>query len=78
MKYRKKPVVIDAFDFSKKKKDDDGNNLFDEFDGENYFINTLEGKMRMDDNCFVVIGVKGEKYCVRRDIFFSTYTYESE
>lgn len=71
--YRKKPLVIKAYDFSITKKDSDGQNLYDDVDPSGYYIDTLEGKLRISEDDFVIRGIKGEKYPCKRDIFFKTY-----
>lgn len=77
MKYRKKPVVIDAIQY-------DGVNLRDisEFMGVKYctldrsnrlVIGTLEGDMRASVGDYVIRGVEGEYYPCKPDIFEKTY-----
>lgn len=75
MKFRKKPVVIEAIQF-------DGNNddAVMEFaerkaglKGDELMIFTLEGVMRVDKNDWVIKGVKGEFYPCKPDIFETTY-----
>ena len=74
MKFRKKPVVIDAVQFT-------GN--FDEIeafvggdaelrDGE-LIVATLEGPLRAAPNDWIIKGVKGEFYPCKPDIFAATY-----
>jgi hypothetical protein len=80
MKYRKKPVVIDAMQF-------DGSNQFplmrwaECFEGATEWtlsdgciaIVTLEGEMRADPGDWIIRGVKGEFYPCKPDIFEATY-----
>jgi hypothetical protein len=75
MKYRKKPVVIEAIIF-------EGRNHKEclEFIGKNYDktlnypnIKTLEGIMRVDEGDYIIKGVKGEFYPCKPDIFEMTY-----
>ncbi|TBG78598.1 hypothetical protein ELG76_04080 [Rhizobium leguminosarum] len=72
--YRKKPVVIEAVQFT-------GN--FDEIekfvggdaefrDGE-LIIATLEGPLRASPNDWIIKGIKGEFYPCKPDIFEATY-----
>jgi hypothetical protein len=42
-----------------------------------YMIRTLEGDMKVSPGDWVVIGVKGEKYAVKPDIFEATYEPEN-
>nr|WP_202905413.1 hypothetical protein [Clostridium botulinum] len=76
MKYRKKPVEIEAVQFT-------GNNTLEviEFIGQQdlsidsnaVLIPTLEGTMRADINDFIIKGVNGEFYPCKPDIFEKTY-----
>jgi hypothetical protein len=73
-KFRKKPVVIEAWQFTLK-------NLTvlphwlnaDGLGGENLYIETLEGTMRADLGDWIIQGVKGELYPCKPDIFEATY-----
>lgn len=82
MKYRKKPVVIEAVQFTgassfcnminiwQKGFDD----VADYEDGkENFFIETPEGTMCAVLNDYIIKGVKGEFYPCKPDIFEMTY-----
>ena len=74
MKFRKKPVVIEAVQFT-------GN--FDEIEqfvgGDANFTNgklviaTLEGALHASRNDWIIKGVKGEFYPCKPDIFEATY-----
>jgi len=80
MKYRKRPVVIEAFQY-------DGENCRSaaEFVGEThedddlccdshvYRIETLEGIMSANPGDWIIKGVKGEFYPCKPDIFEATY-----
>lgn len=74
-KYRKKPVVIDAVQWT-------GSNAAEiaEFIGDNGVvkggyvdIGTLEGFMVASVNDYVIKGIKGEFYPCKPDIFEATY-----
>lgn len=80
-RYRKKPVVIEAVQFT-------GSNLVEvrDFLRENekdkvyspagyplLLIHTLEGVMEASPGDFIIRGVKGELYPVKPDIFADTY-----
>lgn len=56
-KYRKRPVVIEAYQ-----------NI-----GEPFNIETLEGVMRCDTCDWVITGVKGERYPCKPDVFAASY-----
>ena len=93
MKYKKKPVIIEAIQWN-------GSNLEDiqKFVGKplNWFINdtawqfgmgipvvemsieTLEGEMIVSQNDFVIKGVNGEFYPCKPDIFDKTYELVEE
>lgn len=79
MKYRKKPVVIDAVKY-------DGNNLenivtvFPEFkftveagESKGLGIYTLEGKMICSIGDYLIKGIQGEFYPCKPDIFEASY-----
>jgi len=58
MKYRKKPVVIDA----------------EQWKGPgSWFVDTLEGRMEGKPGDWIITGVKGERYPCKPDIFEATY-----
>ena len=86
MKYRKKPVVIEAFCFGKDFIPDwfmdkvSTNDIIlrakrNEYRGDlsRAEITTLEGKMIANYGDFVIKGVKGEIYPCKPDIFHATY-----
>ena len=84
-KYRKKPVVIEAIQYT-------GNNIveiikfmqerangdksrylkYNTKKGE-YFIPTLEGEHKLTEGDYVICGIKGEFYSCKPDIFEMTY-----
>lgn len=79
MKFRKKPVVIDAFHY--KGYEDfnlmrlfvgEGRPLHDMGDGK-IGIHTLEGVMEASPGDWIIKGVKGEFYPCKPDIFEQTY-----
>ena len=77
MKYRKKPVVIDAFCWKDKPSFPEG------FEGlhavarinfeEKLAIATLEGEITASDGDYIIKGVNGEFYPCKPDIFEKTY-----
>lgn len=71
MKYRKKPIVIEATQWCVGDNPVDGM-LYDDSDGF-YYISTLEGLMRVGDGDWIITGVKGERYPCKPDIFEATY-----
>ena len=78
MKYRKKPIVIDAelFDPNDEAQherlgiemcaDDDGCLCIPT-------ISTLEGSLHVSEGDWIITGVKGERYPCKPDIFGATY-----
>jgi hypothetical protein len=77
MKFRKKPVVIEAIKFDRlgmnyeEVKKFVGEDMQVRLEG--YFINTLEGLMRVTPGDYVIKGVEGEFYPCKPDIFEKTY-----
>lgn len=82
MKFRKKPVVIEAVQFNG--VENDLQELFDLAKDstrelvvdalENYLtIQTLEGEMRANVGDWIIKGVQGELYPCKPDIFEQTY-----
>ncbi len=83
MKFRKKPVVIEAFQF----KDMDsylkicdfaklcGVDIYKVFsyDTNKMYVETLEGEMRAVLGDWIIRGIKGEFYPCKPDIFEATY-----
>jgi hypothetical protein len=75
MKYKKKPIVIEAIQFN-------GNNFEEckKFIGNNFDnslnypnIKTLEGTMEVSVNDYIIKGIQGEFYPCKPDIFNATY-----
>ena len=83
MKYRKKPVEIEAFKWSPgdienqpdwfKARVVDGSIYYQGGDVPYYTIETLEGKMKANQGDYIIQGVKGEIYPCKPDIFEATY-----
>jgi len=85
-KYRKKPVVIEAVQFTKEmvleemplpegvilghKSWHPGTKVIHRY---GYYIKTLEGKMDVRIGDWIIKGVKGEFYPCKPDIFEATY-----
>ncbi len=75
MRYRKKPVVIEAVQWT-------GSNFDEvvrffggcaEFQNSQVFIQTLEGEMTASPQDWIIKGIKGEFYPCKPDIFEATY-----
>lgn len=69
MRYRKKPVVIDAVQFTEQIPLPTG--VYRE-DGA-WFVKTLEGIHEVTVGDWIITGVKGERYPCKPDIFALTY-----
>ena len=85
MRYRKKPVVIEAFKLmhenecewfrnAVRRGDIIAHYAFGETDTVIYCeIKTLEGLMRADKGDYIIQGIQGEIYPCKTDIFAKTY-----
>jgi len=80
MKYRKKPVVIDAVRWAGQDIFKDGPDWLvqayetgDIVIADEMHIRTLEGTMKADKGDYVIRGIKGELYPCKPDIFHSSY-----
>lgn len=82
-KFRKKPVVIDAWQFTKgnyaigtpREFKDKSVALWSQYGGSTIGgeIVTLEGVMAVSENDWIIKGVNGEYYPCKPDIFEKTY-----
>ena len=81
-KYRKKPVVIEAYQWTGDNTQEIIN--FVSLDGKlsaegsdnaipHLYIDTLEGRMTVTKNDWIIKGVQGEFYPCKPDIFEATY-----
>lgn len=81
MKFRKKPVVIDAIQVPLNRRElgpvaefmYDGCNNWSTADDGGVDIGTLEGVMHANPGDWIIKGVKGEYYPCKPDIFAATY-----
>ena len=71
MKFRKKPVVIEAEQFNIIDKMWP-NGVYKDPEGATH-IDTLEGPLHVSDGDWIITGVKGERYPCKPDIFEATY-----
>jgi len=79
MKFRKKPVVIEAIQWTGDNVEEIGEFLgmvHWATSGRNAVIPTLEGDMVASPNDWIIKGVKGEFYPCKPDIFAATYEPE--
>ncbi len=80
MKYRKKPVVIEAIQYHVAETNKaeimgfiGAKQYSEDFIEIGISIETLEGTMKVSPGDFVIKGVKGEFYPCKPDIFEATY-----
>lgn len=88
MKYRKKPVIVEAvqwtgFNFEEISDFADGHLRFEVYDAAweagaaparaILYVHTLEGEVQADQYDFIIKGVNGEFYPCKPDIFAKTY-----
>jgi len=82
MKYRKKPVEIEAFQYLgdmpelakwMKEKNVYAPNITHSIDKGEVYIPTLEGTMTASKDDYIICGVKGEFYPCKPEIFEITY-----
>lgn len=92
MKYRKKPVVIEAVQFDRSKAEKDVAKYYPmvtdmarlttaegtEECEDRFFISTLEGNMTVKNGDYIIQGVEGEFYPCKPDIFEKTYEVASQ
>lgn len=77
MKYRKKPVIIEALQWTGLNEDE----IYEFTHGLSHycandcrmFIQTLEGTVEASSGDFIIRGVEGEYYPCKPDIFEKTY-----
>ena len=85
-KYVKKPIPVEAVQWggSNYTKDrhnwifNSGNVRFDEFEPGVLIVSTLEGDMKVHLGDYIVRGVDGEFYPVKKEIFEKTYVEAKE
>jgi hypothetical protein len=78
MKFRKKPIVVDAFQFMPRDKrvswpDGVKRGKLPGYEGSVYYLDTLEGRMRVSPGDWIITGIVGEKYCCNALVFSKTY-----
>lgn len=76
-KYRKKPIVVEAIQFTWDKQLEAisfiGNRFWQLSAAGKLCISTLEGTMVADEGDYIIKGIKGELYPCKPDIFEATY-----
>jgi hypothetical protein len=76
MKFRKKPVVVEAEQFDGTVEE--ANRIGLEVTVTEMGVRTLEGFMKASPGDWIITGVKGERYSCKPDIFEKTYEPVSE
>ena len=79
-RFRKKPAVIEAEQFTSDFDSpiplpfrDRGNPVYYLRERDGFYVETLEGPLRVSDGDWIIKGVKGEFYPCKPDIFEATY-----
>ena len=92
MKFRKKPIVIEAFQYEGHFKVQDNvpswllsalasNDIYYDFteNGDlGLYIKTLEGRLHVSIDDYIIQGVQGELYPCKPDIFEKTYESDTK
>lgn len=83
MKYRKKPIVIEAFQFGVDEQPEwpeKGGKVMIVASPNRIcaYIDTLEGRMTAEIGDYIIQGIKGEVYPCKADIFLATYEVVDE
>jgi hypothetical protein len=76
IKVRKKPVEVKAIELTKEFIDTLPTNINGRKisrESGKIIVETLEGNHECNEGDFLIVGVEGEIYPIRRDIFFKTY-----
>lgn len=72
-KFRKKPVVIEAEQFTKKQPLPFAEQRVCLLGPEGWYVETMEGPLHISENDWIIRGVQGEHYPCKPDIFAATY-----
>lgn len=78
MKYRRKPVVIDAiqwtgYNYAEVFEFTEGNAWPTHSHSDTLAVSTLEGEVMATKGCYIIRGVDGTYYPCQEDIFNKTY-----
>lgn len=83
-KYRKKPIIVEAFRFQIDRFTPDWfmdrvtNNTIITYEDGTCDVKTLEGTMKANKGDYIILGVNGEVYPCKPDIFEKTYEVVEE
>ena len=82
MKYRSKPIVIEAIEYRREHNIHEVMNFFGNENGKTfvydpndneYYIETLEGRMKCSKGDWIIRGTRGEYYPCKSDVFQTKY-----
>lgn len=77
MKFRKRPIIIEAEQWVRGKEIEGVYCVHCENEigvwEETFFIDTLEGRMKVSDGDWIITGVEGERYPCKDSIFKASY-----
>ena len=74
MKYRKKPIVIEADQFHREGNIPKGvYPQFEESRNTLYLIETRQGVLRVSEGDWIITGIEGERYPCKDSVFKATY-----
>ncbi len=73
MKYRKKPVIVEAEQYVEEVNEPEGLCWKLGCGADCPHVHTLEGPLLVKSGDYIITGVKGEKYPCKSDIFEATY-----
>lgn len=73
MKYRKKPIIVEAFQWWQSMGEVGGVVRSSGLNVKTYEIKTFEGRHIVSSGDWIITGIQGEKYPCKPDIFEQTY-----
>lgn len=73
MKYRKRPVIIEAIQYTNANIQHPALFIVAPPSSYNVYIDTLEGRMTVNIGDWIITGINGESYPCKPDIFEKTY-----
>lgn len=69
-KFRKKPIIVEAIQWHIGKEI---KGVYFDTDKFGYFVDTPEGPSKVSEGDWIIVGIAGERYPCRDDIFQVTY-----
>jgi len=78
-KYKKKPVIVEAKQWHESEIDEYFNDkIWWDSQAKKYYCDTLEGKLFVSEDDWIITGVQGEFYPCKDEIFKETYEFVSD